>query len=138
VSCFVETVNTQRPKKKKGREDKFIPVRITVTVVVAEEVVLAGRLALLDLRAQSPLREKKKKKGNTHLQRLVDSRQEILSQVRHNVEQTSKVLLDALRGQASHKIERTVQLVGLRVLFYFWCMLFFGEQNKKRTGHTTR
>ena len=48
-----------------------------------------------------------------HLERLVDRGEQVLSEVRDNVEQTREVLLNVLRRHTAHQIQRTVQPVRL-------------------------
>lgn len=70
-----------------------VPVGITVTVVITQEVVLLAYGIV----------------GN--LQRLVDGGKKTLSQVRNEVNKTSEVILDVRRWQAAHEVESAVKLL---------------------------
>lgn len=67
-------------------------VRVTIAVVVAQQVIFA-RLAVLG-----------------DLQRLVDGRQEVLAQGRRQIDEVDQVLLDLLGRQAAHQVERAIHL----------------------------
>ncbi len=56
-----------------------VPVRVAVTVVVAQEVILADLFVRRDL------------------QRLIDGGEQLFAEVRHEVDQIGQVLLDLLR-----------------------------------------
>ena len=63
-----------------------IPVRIAVAVVVAQQVVLlAGGIM-----------------GN--LEGLIDGRQQLLRQLRHEINKTSQVILNVGRRHAAHEV----------------------------------
>ena len=68
-------------------------VRVAVSIVIAQEVVLADVLVA------------------RHFERLIDGTKQIFAQVRHQVDQAREILLDLLRRQPTHQVEREVQLL---------------------------
>lgn len=69
----------------------YRPVAVAVAVVVAEEV-LATRLLVL-----------------RNLERLVDGAEQLLAQVRREVDELAEMLLAVLRRKPSHQVQRAVQ-----------------------------
>ena len=73
-------------------------IRVAVAVIVAQQVVLADEFVA------------------RHLERLIDGAQQVLAQVGHQVDELRQVLLDLLRRQAAHQVEREVQLLTIGIL----------------------
>jgi hypothetical protein len=68
-------------------------IGVSISIIVAEQIVTLSALVM------------------GHLEGLVHSRQEILHQVRNQINQTSQILLRLRRRQTPHQIKRTVQRI---------------------------